>query len=402
MVGGAVGWRVLARRQWPLALALALLLAADLEAMKGLPMSQPLAAVPGAVAVAGLAVVAPRWPVACGAVAAAVVVLSSVLLWAVGGEVLGSLGPSLLVCEVGALMALTAAAVRQAAARAAVGVVALLVIGGGVAQVVRPTFSHRHVDEGFGGPWGEVVASAVVPLVLSVGAGLYLRRRDRERDQATLAAVAAARQGERLALARELHDVVAHHVGVMVVQAQAAQAVAGTDAGAAARVLPLIEGVGGDALIAMRRLVGALRDDEPGAGGAHATTDLVADLRALTSTTPGTAPPVALTLDLVDPVPAEIAPSVLRLVQESLTNARRHAAGASLVRASVATADGMLRVQVCDDGHGARGPALPRRGYGLIGMRERAELLGGTFVAGPAPGGGWRVAADLPLRGPAR
>jgi signal transduction histidine kinase len=382
-----------------------LLLSGDVESVRGLPMPHPLAALPGAVALVGLAVVAPRWPVASGVLASAVVVVSSVLGWVLGAEVLSPLGPSLLVCEVGALMVVTAVAVRQAAARAAVGIVALVILSGAVAQEVRPTRSHPDGAGGFGGLWWQVVVPTAVLLALSVGTGLYLRQRDRERERATRAAVAAARQGERLALARELHDVVAHHVGAMVVQAQAAQAVAGTDPTAAARVLPLIEGAGGNALHAMRRLVGALRDTPGGGRGpSPGTTDLVAELRALTSTTPGVLPSVTLTLELSDAVPAEIAPSVLRLAQESLTNARRHA-GARMIRISVAAGDGMLRLRVCDDGHGGRAPGLRRRdggGYGLIGMRERVELLGGSLVAGPDPGGGWRVAADLPLRGSVR
>jgi signal transduction histidine kinase len=201
-----------------------------------------------------------------------------------------------------------------------------------------------------------------------------------------------------VSLARELHDVVAHHVGGMVVQAQAAQAVAGTDPGAAARVLPILEGAGTDALSAMRRMVAALRDSDPDGGAPLTqTADLNADLRAVTAT-PAGGTPVRLAVALVEPVPAEVATSVLRLVQESVTNARRHAAGAREIDVTVRAEGGIARVLVRDDGRPGRAPKTYGGGYGLVGMRERVQLLGGRFSAGRAPAGGWQVAAEVPLR----
>src|SRR2546429_614177 len=133
----------------------------------------------------------------------------------------------------------------------------------------------------FARPLWDVLLPGAVLLGLAVAAGWYLRGRDNEQARVTRAAVAAVQQRERVGLARELHDVVAHYIGGMVVQAQAAQVVAGTDPGAAARVLPAVEGAGAEALSAMRRMGGA-----PRGGGAEGgergrtpalTTELTAD-----------------------------------------------------------------------------------------------------------------------------
>jgi signal transduction histidine kinase len=188
-----------------------------------------------------------------------------------------------------------------------------------------------------------------------------------------------------------------------VVQAQAAQVVAGTDPGAAARVLPAIEGAGTEALSAMRRMVAALRDSDAD-GGEHGaplilTTNLTADLHAIT-VTPAGGTPVRLAVELAEPVPAEVATSVLRLVQESVTNARRHAAGANEIAVVVRTGGGVAQVSVHDDGRASGQPKTYGGGYGLVGMRERVQLLGGRFSAGVAPSGGWQVTADVPLRDP--
>ena len=370
------------------------LLAADLESAKGLAVAGRWWILPAVVATAGLALVAPRWPVRAGVGVGVVLVVWSALMRLIGAEVLPVLGP-LLATEVAALMAVIVVVVRRADPGTAAAVAGLLLAGCVAAQLLRPRFPSDHESSLL---WDLLLPTAVL-LGLSVGAGRYLRARDREQEGAMRAAVASAQQRERVSLARELHDVVAHHVGVMVVQAQAAQTVAGTDPGAAARVLPMIEGAGADALAAMRRLVAALRYPEGDGGEGIAapiqTTDLGADLRTVTA---GGRTPVRLTVELAEPVPPEVATSVLRLVQESVTNAWRHAAGAAEIVVSVTTGDGTVRVRVDDDG--AAAGASPGRpgGYGLVGMRERVALLGGWFTAGPAPGGGWQVAADVPLR----
>lgn len=200
------------------------------------------------------------------------------------------------------------------------------------------------------------------------------------------------RAQEREQLARELHDTVAHHVSGIVVQAQAGRAVAASDPAAAIGVLPAIEEAGGRALAEMRTIVGLLRAE---GGAERAPVGGVADLPALARDM-ATRQTVSLTLeDGLDLAPAVDA-AVYRLVQESLTNARRHARGASAVEVAVAADDAWVDVRVSDDG--APGGRPRGGGFGLTGMAERASLLGGTLSAGPSPGGGWTVHARLPRR----
>ncbi|SDR07545.1 sensor histidine kinase [Actinopolyspora saharensis] len=239
-----------------------------------------------------------------------------------------------------------------------------------------------------------------VLLVLSVGTGMYFRARDEERARGVSAAVAEAQHAERMALARELHDVVAHHVTGIVVQAQAGFTVAERNPRAARESLERISASGTEALTAMRRLVGSMRDGEASASGEIASTDLRADLRELLEHH-GTGEAGAETrLDVVldTEVPQEVARSALRLVQESITNSDKHGHDVSVIDVTVHTVSRELLVWVEDDGSSGGGsPAGGSGGYGLVGMRERIELLGGTLTAGPAPRGGWQVEARLPL-----
>ncbi len=230
---------------------------------------------------------------------------------------------------------------------------------------------------------------------IGVGAGMYLRDLDRQQREAA----EAARLDERLDLARELHDLVAHYVTGIVVQAQAAGVVADRDPAAAARALDQIEGAGRDVLTAMRRLVGSLRDD----GAAPVAPPVgLAGLDDLVSASSALGPAVDLTID-----PASrhhlfgtVAASTHRIVQESLTNVRRHATGATRADVEVRVVGDHAVVTVTDDGLVPVGGGRPDgRGYGLVGMQERAEALGGTLTAGPVdpPGHGWQVRALLPL-----
>ncbi|MFL6124612.1 sensor histidine kinase [Actinophytocola sp.] len=249
----------------------------------------------------------------------------------------------------------------------------------------------------------EVVIYLLFLLLVAVVTGWYFRARDRERSQTVKAAVTSAQQGERIALARELHDVVAHHVTGIVVQAQAALLVAERNPDVALPALERIERSGTAALTAMRTLVGSLREGTAAwvAGSSDATgdatTDLAADLHAVVEDFTG--PRVELDLNLPAELPHEMGRSVLRLVQESLTNVGKHAPDASVAHVRVAGVEDTLHVQVRDDGR--KRPADPvggSGGYGLVGMRERVELLGGRFEAGPSGYVGWNVEAWLPLR----
>jgi signal transduction histidine kinase len=248
-----------------------------------------------------------------------------------------------------------------------------------------------------------VLALAVVSCI-AVGGSL------RTGDRAAEARVEVARRGEREAIARELHDVVAHHVTGIVVVAQAARATSPLDAERAARMLADIEGAGERALEAMQQLVGVLRAD--GGGSAPvAPVAALADLPALVERFRA-AVPAAVEARLPDPAdPAalavgdEVQASVYRIVQEGLTNVRRHAPAARAVVVDVALADGRVRVEVRDDGGEAVASARGDGGgdlgggFGVIGMAERARALGGTLHAGP-DGAGWSVRADLPAGRP--
>jgi signal transduction histidine kinase len=213
-------------------------------------------------------------------------------------------------------------------------------------------------------------------------------RADRRAAQLDAAADAAVR-AERLTVARELHDVVSHAVGVMVMQAGAALATRGSDPVRARRALDVVRRTAAETLAELDRLVdvldhGVLGAEVPGPDG-HDLTALLERLR-----TAG----LDVRTELEGDLPGEVGAVVYRIVQESLTNVLRHAPGAGAVvrvRADPAGAD----VEVLDDGPGAG--ARSRRGYGLVGIEERVRRLGGDFAAGTGPGGqGFRVHAWVP------
>jgi signal transduction histidine kinase len=235
-------------------------------------------------------------------------------------------------------------------------------------------------------------------LGIATAVGLYFRARDSERAKVVEAAVTDAQTSERMALARELHDVVAHHVTGIVVQAQAAKMTGGQNHALVMEALGQIEEAGTEALVAMRRLVHSMRSNTHSTE--QATTDLDADLRRLAEASHHGVP-TELDLRIPPDIPQEVARSALRLVQESLTNVGKHAAGATRVLVLAEVAGGELHIRVSDDGRNEDGrPAGGSGGYGLVGMRERVELLHGKLSAG-AVEGGWLVEAWLPLRGDA-
>ena len=214
------------------------------------------------------------------------------------------------------------------------------------------------------------------------------------RDENARAAVA----GERTRIARELHDVVAHSVSVMVVQAGAAEEVLGADPGKAREPLRSVQDTGRQALIEMRRLLGVLRTDDGGAAlapqpGLHQVSALAAHVREA-----GVA--VELRVEGArDEVPAGVDLAAYRIVQEALTNVLKHA-GASHAVVRVGYRPDAIELEVLDDGHGPLGSDHDGTGpgQGLIGMRERASLYGGLVEAQPRTGGGFAVRARLPVR----
>ncbi len=241
----------------------------------------------------------------------------------------------------------------------------------------------------------DAIAGAVVlvfPGVLGAEVRHLTQRRARERQ--------AVKARERELLARELHDTVAHHVSAIAIQAQAGRVVGPGDPDAALDALAVIEHEASKTLTEMRTIVAKLRDDSvddqtveyaPQAG--------IADIASLAESAAASGPPVHIMMSGLDDVGSTVGATLYRLAQESITNARRHATGASQIRVSI-NADGQfVRLAVVDDGAPRHAESSLNHGFGLLGMTERAELLGGTLHAGPDATRGWRVDASIPLDG---
>ncbi|MGW7083542.1 sensor histidine kinase [Streptomyces sp. NPDC054871] len=212
------------------------------------------------------------------------------------------------------------------------------------------------------------------------------------RSQAATQAVTA----ERLRIARELHDMVAHSIGVIALQAGAARRVIDTQPAGAREALTAIEATGRETLSGLRRILGALREAEPGEDRTPLGPEpglAAVDRLAETTTAAGVRVDVRW-LGELRPLPPEIDMSAYRIIQEALTNVVRHASTATC-RVSVTCRADELSIEVIDGGRG-RG-STPDGGYGLIGMRERVGLLHGEFSAAPRPEGGFRVSARLPV-----
>ena len=215
-----------------------------------------------------------------------------------------------------------------------------------------------------------------------------------ERDQEESARRAAA--DERLRIAQELHDVVAHSLGVIAVQSGVGMHVIDTDPAEAKRALEHISRTSRSSLAEIRRLLGLVRSGEPTA--TYAPTPGLADLPRLASEVAGAG--LAVDLDVSDNtghVPPGVELAAYRVVQEALTNALRHAhAHRATVRLAVDAR--RVHVVVSDDGSGPNGGRRPG-GHGLVGMRERVAVYGGSLDVGPAPEGGFRVDATIPYDG---
>jgi signal transduction histidine kinase len=336
------------------------------------PVPVPVALmVPGIGALAALAVAVRRTQLVAGLmVLSTTCLLVTSISWVDGGDALPSLAALF------ALAVLSARALRLESSGTAIAVT--LLAGAAVAaETLRLP--------GTGDMLVLVLCEAA--FAVAIGVGIYLRWADWRR----LAAENAARTDERLEIARELHDMVGHYVTGMVVQAQAARHVAEHRPEAAAAALERIEAAGADAMVAMRRMVVGLRDDVPTSPGG--TWE---DLDSLLSTAIDRGAPVHAEIEPdVRHRATQLAPSVHRIVAESLTNVRRHGRDVTRIDVSVADRGDLLVVSVHDDGLPAA-PSGPDT-YGIVGMRERAESLGGTLFAGPAPSGGWLVRAELPV-----
>lgn len=233
----------------------------------------------------------------------------------------------------------------------------------------------------------DMIGGALV-LLFPGALGLVIRFRTETEERAQ----AQARLLEREQLARELHDSVAHHMMAITLQAQAARAVLSTRPDDAKTALGAIEQESKKALTELRALVGALRDD---GDAALLPAGRIIDLPALAARTTTPAIDVELSGDLDGLAPA-VERAVFRVAQESITNAVKHARNATTVKVRVVGAAPSIELSVRDDGHAG---APTGRGFGLVGMAERAALLGGTFEAGPLAQGGWQVSAVFPREG---
>lgn len=257
------------------------------------------------------------------------------------------------------------------------------IVVGGAAIVVSATL-------GFWVSWsgiGDLIGGTLFlgsTMVLAGAVRTQLGAQERRREQ--------AKSEERVQLARELHDTVAHHVSAIAIQAQAGRALAASNPDAPAEALEVIEAEASRTLSEIRAMVRVLRNQEP---ADYAPQPGVADLEQLAGAAPsGPLVEVSLTGDIERLSPAVDA-AVFRIAREAVINALRHARNATRVDVRVEANGTSVRVRVRDDGEPVSLAAYDP-GFGVTGMVERAALLGGTCLAGPAPERGWSVEATLP------
>jgi two-component sensor histidine kinase len=236
---------------------------------------------------------------------------------------------------------------------------------------------------------GDAIGGAAVlatSMVLGVSARIQHGARERRLEQ--------AKSEERVLLARELHDTVAHHVSAIAIQAQAGRALAASSPRASLEALQVIEAEASRTLAEMRAMLRMLRNQEP---VDYAPQTGIADLERLAYGGPPAGPrvEVALSGDLTT-LPVAVDAAVFRIAQEAVTNARRHARNATRIDVRVVGNGSSVHLAVRDDGDPVAAGAPPGPGFGVTGMVERAALLGGTCVAGPAEDRGWAVDATLP------
>ena len=217
---------------------------------------------------------------------------------------------------------------------------------------------------------------------------------EREKEEEARRAVA----DERLHIARELHDVVAHSMGVIAVQASVGEHVIDDNPEEAKRALEAISGVSRSTLAEIRRMLGVLRetDDEERGLPVYAPAPGLSELDRLVRELDGAGIAVEVAYDGARvELPPGVDLTAYRIVQEALTNVMKHA-GPARARVVVRYEPGALGLEIVDDGRGVNGRSEGRGGHGLVGMRERVAVYGGTLEVGPKPGGGFRVAARLP------
>ncbi|MEV7080009.1 histidine kinase [Streptomyces sp. NPDC093516] len=307
--------------------------------------------------------------------------------------------------EAGALLLVSVRAVRRCPALWATALTVAVVIALTVIPLRLPASEYTPLL-----PF--VVPSFWAATVLAAALGLYLRLLDRYRAQQH----AVSLQKQRLDYARELHDFVGHHVTAIIAQTKAVRYATAAGMPPSAEeldgMLAAVEEAGAQAMQSMRSMVTMLRAPLDGpATAVGASGEALAELRMLTDQFAAAGPATTLTLDprlATDLLPLDIATTVQHIVRESLTNIRKHAGHAKAVTVDVRldgnTTDPAVLVSVTNDNPDtdptSNPEPSPRTGYGLVGLAERAALVGGTFHAGAVEGVGWLVEARIPLPGP--
>ena len=273
---------------------------------------------------------------------------------------------------------------RRTSAKAAV-----LIWAGGLISVVAFTLGASQLM-----PTHVVVVTLMTLVAWLLGSSTRERRAGIVRQRADAATQAVA--NERLRIARELHDMIAHSIGIIAIQAGMGNRVIGTQPGEAQKALRAIEETSRDTLSQLRRTLTALRRSE------HSETPTdpapgLADLDKLVASTKHAGVlAIVETVGMPRPLPGEIDLAAYRIIQESVTNVVRHS-GARTCRVRVEFQESAVSITVTDDGHGVLGSG--GTGFGLVGMRERVSLVHGTFSAEPRAGGGFLVSATLPVPG---
>ncbi len=245
-------------------------------------------------------------------------------------------------------------------------------------------------------------------LIAAVAAGVVIRNRERifvdterraaEAEADRLAEAERAVVRERSRIAREMHDVVAHGMSVVAVQAAAGREIVHTNPDKAAEVFARIEAVGRESLTELRRMIGVLRDNADH-NASLSPQPGITDIAAAVAQSSATGVATELVIDGRERAVAPgIGLAAFRIVQEALTNVRKHAGGSASATVRISYETDVLVVEVTDDGRGAVTTLSGvGTGHGLIGMRERVEIYGGEFTSGPRAGGGYAVSAILPI-----
>lgn len=330
--------------------------------------------IPGAMAIATVWIFRPSRKYALVIVSAASLAMTGFLMTASAGNFVGF-------GEIGALLVLLAWGIQEWKVRPGPWATVLV----GIAIIAIPLRYSTGTT---------ILATQMAisfPLAIAIGIGVYLYVIDSRRVQA----MTEARNDERLEMAREIHDFVAHHVTGIVVRAQAAQFAASNDPEVSREALAEIERAGSEALASMRSMVAMLRSLDAEAqlrplGDVGQIPDMVdrfnsSDLSATCYLSPQLRSMVA-----------EVEATIFRLVQESLTNVHKHARSATTVRVVVAPAGSGVEVSVRDNGTGKDTKVFAKSGFGLVGLAERVESLNGELRFGTRETGGWEVTAFIP------